>query len=519
MFKEHSDYYKGAQEGRPLEVPPDLDTPPSANELLVPGPGGSATASGTTAAPAAAPPAGAMVAVGGNELHRPENVADTFDKVGSALQRSDIGKVSHKDEAGHSFTFDFDAPMKKEDSNWFKHLLGFDEGEPIKQQLTIFVVDDNGGSRIVVTSPVNSTASAYAQRRTAKELEKYVPDAKIIESAPATATTAAASPAAAPPAMAAAPSSAPPAAATSSAAVAAAGNELHRAENVQDTWEKVGSALQRSDLGKVSNRDEAGHAFAFDFDAPMRKEDSNWFKRVLGFDEGEHVKQTLSVRVVDDNGGSRIVVVSPTNDTAGVYAQHRTAQELAKYVPGASLVESAPAVTTAPLAAPVAATTAPLAAPPPASPPVASAPVAATPSTAPPAMSSAPPGTSNVSSVGGSELHVADSVQNTYARVGLALERAQLGTLSARDDGAHTYTLNFSGTVVTSPEGEHHWYSRVLHPFGGDKEQTQQVTRQLLVRVAGEGAGSKVSVEGDTSDKLTADAAKKVIEVLRDRLS
>ena len=72
---------------------------------------------------------------------------------------------------------------------------------------------------------------------------------------------------------------------------------------------------------------------------------------------------------------------------------------------------------------------------------------------------------------------------------------------------------------MTSPEGEHHWYSRVLHPFGGDKQQTQQVSRQLLVRVAGDSAGAKVSVEGDTSDKLTADAARKVIEVLRDRLS
>jgi len=127
------------------------------------------------------------------------------------------------------------------------------------------------------------------------------------------------------------------------------------------------------------------------------------------------------------------------------------------------------------------------------------------------------PGTSNVS-IGISELHVADTLQNTYARVGLALERAQLGTLSARDDNAHTYTLNFSGAVQTSPEGEHHWYTRVLHPFGGDKK-TEQVTRQLLVRVAGDGAGAKVSVEGDTSDKLTADAARKVIEVLRDRLS
>lgn len=371
-FKEHSDYYKSAQEGRPLEVPPDLDSPTMANELVVPPAGGGAAtaAAGATAPGTAAAPPGAMVAVGGNELHRAENVQDSWQQVGSVLGRSDLGKLSNRDEAGHAFTFEFDAPMEKPSEGWtdsFKHFLGFGAGKQVRQSLTVFVADDNGGSRIVVTSPVNSPESSYAQRRTAKELAKYVPGATLVETA---------------------------------------------------------------------------------------------------------------------------------------------------------AVAAAPAASVAPPPAPAPAMTAAAAPPPAPAAPVAAAPVAAAPSAAPAqagAVNSVPPGMSNVT-VGGSELHVADSVQNTYARVGLALERAQLGTLSAHDDGAHTYTLNFSGTVETNAEGEHHWYSFVLHPFGGDKK-TEQVTRQLLVRVAGDGAGAKVSVEGDTSDKLTADAARKVIEVLRDRLS
>lgn len=502
-FKDKSDYYKTVPEGRPLEVPPDLDAPPTANELTVPPASGAAPTAGVVQAGQAAPPPGAMVSSGGNELHRPENVKDTFDQVSSVLQRSDLGKVVNRDENGHTLMFAFDAPMEKEHQNWFKSLLGFGEGDHVKQSLTVFVMDDNGGSRIVVAGASHDQAGAFAQRRTAMELEKYVPDAKIIDNAAATAAAPAAS------------ASPPPAAANTAAVPAAAapagGNELRRAENVQDTWNQVGSVLQRASIGKVSQRDEAGHAFTFEFDAPIEK-DRSWFKSVLGF-EGEHVKRTLTVQVSDEAGGSRIVVTSANNDTAGIYAQHRTAQELAKYVPGTTLVESAPVA-----AAPAAVVTpAPAPAAPPPAAPVASAPA---PTTAPPPMSSAPPGTSNVS-IGGSELKVTDTVQNTYARVGLALERAQtsIGTLSARDDAAHTYTLSFSGTVVTNAEGEHHWYSRVLHPFGGDQQQTQQVTRQLVVRVSGDGAGAKVSVEGDTSDKLTADAAKKVIEVLRDRLS
>ena len=367
-FKGHPDYYKGATEGRPLEVPPDLDSPPSANELVVPPAGAgagaaaaAASAPASAAAPATAPPAGAMVASGGNELHRAENVQDTWEKVGSALQRSDLGKLSHRDEPGHTFTFDFDAPMEKPSEgvmDSFKHILGFGAGQQVKQQLTVFVADDNGASHIVVTCQATTPQAIYAQRRTAKELEKYVPGASIIN-APAAATPVNATP----------PAPAQPAA--SSAAPAAA----------------------------------------------------------------------------------------------------------------------APAVVAAPAAA-----------------------------AAPAAVSSVPPGISGVT-VSGADLHVADSVQSTWQRVGIALERAQVGAVSARDEAAHTYTLNFSGTVETKPaDSEHHWYSRVLHPFGGDSK-TEQVTRQLTVRVADDSGGAKVSVEGDPSDKSSADAARHVVEVLRDRLS
>ena len=295
------------------------------------------------------------------------------------------------------------------------------------------------------------------------------------------------------------------AAVASAAPVRRGPTEVHVDGNVQDTWQRVGSALQRSQIGSIGNRDEAGHSYAFDFDAEY--EDSSqkrgFFGAVfhhLGFGEGEHVKQRVSINVVDDGGGSRVTIDAGGSDRSAQFAERRTASELTGSIPGATaIVPAAPAPVA--VAAPVAA------------PPVAA------PSAAPPAaVGSAPPAISGVS-VGGSDLHVADTVDHTWQRVGLALERAQIGTLSARDPAAHTYSLDFSGTVETKPSGEHHWYSRILHPFGGGGGKTEQVTRTLTVRVSDDAGGARVSVEGDTSDKSTADAARRVVAVLRDRLS
>jgi len=295
------------------------------------------------------------------------------------------------------------------------------------------------------------------------------------------------------------------AAVASAAPVRRGPTEVHVDGNVQDTWQRVGSALQRSQIGSIGNRDEAGHSYAFDFDAEY--EDSSqkrgFFGAVfhhLGFGEGEHVKQRVSINVVDDGGGSRVTIDAGGSDRSAQFAERRTASELTGSIPGATaIVPAAPAPVA--VAAPVAA------------PPVAA------PSAAPPAaVGSAPPAISGVS-VGGSDLHVADTVDHTWQRVGLALERAQIGTLSARDPAAHTYSLDFSGTVETQPAGEHHWYSRILHPFGGGGGKTEQVTRTLTVRVSDDAGGARVSVEGDTSDKSTADAARRVVAVLRDRLS
>lgn len=130
---------------------------------------------------------------------------------------------------------------------------------------------------------------------------------------------------------------------------------------------------------------------------------------------------------------------------------------------------------------------------------------------------SAPPaGTIN----GGVSLRVADNVDHAWQRVGLALERSQAGTISARDAAAHTYTVEVAGLRAPAQQAvpaEHHWYTRILHPFGGGAKSantdTGPVSGNLTVKVSADGEGARVEVDGPE------EAARRVLEILRERLS
>jgi uncharacterized lipoprotein len=133
---------------------------------------------------------------------------------------------------------------------------------------------------------------------------------------------------------------------------------------------------------------------------------------------------------------------------------------------------------------------------------------------------STPPASGTVQSAAG--LHVSDSVDHTWQRVGLALERAQVGTISERDESGHSFTLDVQGLKASAPAPEeHHWYTRVLHPFGGgnSKSSSETVSGRLNVKVITDGDGSRVDVEGASNDASSSEAARRVLDALRERLS
>jgi uncharacterized lipoprotein len=110
------------------------------------------------------------------------------------------------------------------------------------------------------------------------------------------------------------------------------------------------------------------------------------------------------------------------------------------------------------------------------------------------------------------ELHVADSVDNVWSRVGLALDRAGTATIQSRNEGDHSYVVQTTGKTSTNPG----WFKKAITLGRAGKKETAQVA--LTVRVSADDTGSKVSIEG-ADDEASKDAARTLLETLRQRLS
>jgi len=109
-------------------------------------------------------------------------------------------------------------------------------------------------------------------------------------------------------------------------------------------------------------------------------------------------------------------------------------------------------------------------------------------------------------------LHVADSVDSAWNRVGLALERSGAATILARDEAGRTYEVQTAAQVVSKPG----WFKKTITLGMAKGKTTAQV--RLRLRVAAEGDGSKVTVEGATDD-ASKEAAQALLATLKSRLS
>lgn len=129
-------------------------------------------------------------------------------------------------------------------------------------------------------------------------------------------------------------------------------------------------------------------------------------------------------------------------------------------------------------------------------------------STAPPVAVAAAPGTT----LSGDGIRVSDTVESTYSRVGLALERSGAATVIARDDAGHSYDVQTASQVVSKPG----WFKEAI-TLGMAKDKTVPAVR-LKVLVAPDGTGSKVSIQGAT-DEASQNAARALLANLNQRLS
>lgn len=102
-------------------------------------------------------------------------------------------------------------------------------------------------------------------------------------------------------------------------------------------------------------------------------------------------------------------------------------------------------------------------------------------------------------------LTLADTVDNVYRRVGLALARGDVGEVTAHDDSAHTYTVAVDATVTEKPTGG--FLHRLFH-----HSHKQTVRGEANVSVAADGTGSVVTATGASA------AVAQIMQMLHERL-
>lgn len=169
-----NDAYKKSAQSRPLEVPPDLDSPNRSGTLQIPDPG-TPSAAGISDArvpdamitPAAVPPVSASLSASGNGLELADTLANTFRRVGLALERSGVATILSRDEAARSFDIRTSGQTTKP-PGWFKRAitLGMADDKKVSTpvNLRVNVVGTDGASQVVIEGAATESERNAARR-------------------------------------------------------------------------------------------------------------------------------------------------------------------------------------------------------------------------------------------------------------------------------------------------------------------------------------------------------------------
>jgi len=147
-----------------------------------------------------------------------------------------------------------------------------------------------------------------------------------------------------------------------------------------------------------------------------------------------------------------------------------------------------------------------------ASAPPAPAPMAAAPATGEAPVTTAPTAPGAAAILSGDALHISDTVDSVWNRVGLAMERSGAATILAKDESQRTYDVQTTSVVTEKPG----WFKKTITL--GMAKGTTTAAAHLKLRVTAEGEGSKVSVEGATDD-ASRQAAQALLTTIKQRLS
>lgn len=157
LFRTESAWDKAA-EARPLEVPPDLDTPSTSGALVVPG-------AGTASADSARTPA-ARSSTGIDGLHVEDTVSSTWARVGTALERAALGSIDARDEGSHTYALNMTVTHSSDEGKgWFKRLVTREKKTTTTKQVSIGVSEDGKGSRVSVSGDRDAVQKVVAVLR------------------------------------------------------------------------------------------------------------------------------------------------------------------------------------------------------------------------------------------------------------------------------------------------------------------------------------------------------------------
>jgi uncharacterized lipoprotein len=162
--------YRHSAEGRPLEVPPDLDMPNSTGALTIPTAHAPATAAPDSAAPATAvsapAPTGASgVELSGDGLRVADTPESTWTRVGLALERSGAARVVSSDESARSYDVEATGHAT-EKAGWFKRAMTFGHGgRKVARtvRLTVAVAADGDASRVTIRGEAGEAGEEAAR--------------------------------------------------------------------------------------------------------------------------------------------------------------------------------------------------------------------------------------------------------------------------------------------------------------------------------------------------------------------
>jgi uncharacterized lipoprotein len=166
-FRHKEPAYKSAQQEQPLEVPPGMDQPPTAEALAIPEAGNGAQSSAATPSATGEPPAAQTgvsgAAVSGNTLALPDTPDSVYHRVGLALARGEAGQVTASDDAAHTYQVAVDTVVtKKSEGGFFHRIFHHSQNETVKGTVTVSVAPSGSGSVVTASGDADAAARVMA---------------------------------------------------------------------------------------------------------------------------------------------------------------------------------------------------------------------------------------------------------------------------------------------------------------------------------------------------------------------